>query len=173
MNSYLPKRIRNYWNSFPVVDDLVADSSSVNTLPDKLFSLGKNSRFSGLHLNKDHLIHFSFGKPVKDDEVHRSSEEPCIFGVVFKVREIRDQVFCDLAADYGFAFLYSVLTDFFLLVKFPGPKESVGFFGNLSFHLPRLPSFIQVSCAGFYPAFQFDVFDEQVHYKQGKEKDKG
>jgi len=141
------------------MNDLVAYLSSVDALPDKLFSRGKGAGFSGLHLNKDHLIHFSFGKAVKDDEVHGGSEKASIFGVVFKVGEIRDKVFRDLAADYGFAFLYCVLADFFLLVKFPGPEERVGFFGDLAFHLPGLPCFIQVSCTGFYPAFQFYVFN--------------
>lgn len=95
------------------MNNLITYLSFAYAFPDKLFSLRKCAVFPGLDLYKDHLIHFSFGKPVKDDEVHRGSEKSRVLGVVFEVRKIRDKVFCDLSADYGFAFLYCVLADFF------------------------------------------------------------
>lgn len=95
------------------MDDLIAYLSPVDALLHKLFSLGKGAGFSGLDLCKDNLIHFSFGKPVKDNKIHRSSEESSVLGVIFEVREIRDKVFRDLASDYGFTFFHCILADFF------------------------------------------------------------
>ncbi|MPN57407.1 hypothetical protein SDC9_205101 [bioreactor metagenome] len=73
-------------------------------------------------------------------------------------------MFRDLAANYGFTFLYRVLADFFLLIKFPGPEESIGFFGYLAFHFPGLPLFVHISCTGLDLDFQFNIFNKQVHY---------
>jgi len=117
------------------VDNFIAHLPSVDALSDKFFSLGKGAGFSGFDLYKNHFIHFSFGKPVKNNEIHRSPEKPCILWVIFEVREIRDKVFRDLAADYGFSFLPASWRSFFSSSSFHVLNGGIGFIGNLAVHL--------------------------------------
>ena len=95
-----------------LVDDGVLHPPGFDTLSHGAFALAQGGGFPRLYLDEDDILHLvGIGQPVKDDEIDRGPEEPCILRVVGEVREVRDEALRDLPPGHRLAAFHRIGAD--------------------------------------------------------------
>jgi len=99
--------------------ETIPDSLFLNTGSHFTLAPGEGRLFSSLYLHKHDLAQDTLRKPIKDDEIDRAAEKPCVFWIVGKIGEKWKKVLSDLSTYYRLASLDGIIANYYLFMDSP------------------------------------------------------